>query len=161
MKKTYALKVNDTHTFDLNTQDANALDSIETTSKEQHILYKNTSYTTSLVSSDFHQKKYAVTVNGTTYDVAIADDLDILIKTLGLSLGSTKVVNSIKAPMPGLILSVNAQIGQEIKEGDSLIIIEAMKMENNLTSPRDGVIKDITIKAGDTVEKNALLIEFE
>jgi biotin carboxyl carrier protein len=51
--------------------------------------------------------------------------------------------------------------GQEVKEDDSLLILEAMKMENVITSPREGIIKSVEVKQADTVEKNALLIEFE
>jgi biotin carboxyl carrier protein len=85
----------------------------------------------------------------------------MLIKDMGFELGASKQVNDIKAPMPGLILDISVEIGQEVKENDSLLILEAMKMENNLTAPRDGVIKSISVEKGDAVEKNQLLIEFE
>ena len=74
---------------------------------------------------------------------------------------TTKVVKEVKAPMPGLVVSVIATKGQEVKEGDSLLILEAMKMENVLKSPVDGVIKNIKIEETNTVEKNEILIEFE
>lgn len=80
---------------------------------------------------------------------------------MGFEIGATKKINEIKAPMPGLILSVDVKIGQEVKEDDSLLVLEAMKMENVLTSPRDGIIKYISITKGETVNKNQLLIEFE
>ena len=79
---------------------------------------------------------------------------------MGFAIGGTKHVNSIKAPMPGLILDINVKEGQEVKENDNLIILEAMKMENSITSPRDGIIKSISVNKSDTVEKNQLLIEF-
>ena len=63
--------------------------------------------------------------------------------------------------MPGLILEINVTEAQEVKENDPLLILEAMKMENVINSPRDGVIKSIKVSQGNTVEKNALLIEFE
>jgi biotin carboxyl carrier protein len=63
--------------------------------------------------------------------------------------------------MPGLILEIHVQTGQEVNEDDPLLILEAMKMENVITSPRDGIIKSITVKKGETVDKNQLLIEFE
>ena len=71
------------------------------------------------------------------------------------------MVNDIKAPMPGLILEVNVKEGDEVKEGDYLLVLEAMKMENALTAPRDAVIKSISVEKGQTVEKNQLLIEME
>ena len=63
--------------------------------------------------------------------------------------------------MPGLILDIHVKEGQEVKEDDALLILEAMKMENVLTSPRDGIIKSISVSKNDTVDKNQLLIEFE
>ncbi len=100
-------------------------------------------------------------VNNTIYDVVIQDEMDELIKAMGFEVGATKKINDIKAPMPGLILDINVTVGQEVKENVPLLILEAMKMENVLTSPRDGVIKTISVKKGDTVDKNELLIEFE
>ncbi|MCL4125700.1 UNVERIFIED_CONTAM: hypothetical protein GTU68_028898 [Idotea baltica] len=63
--------------------------------------------------------------------------------------------------MPGLILDINVKVGQEVIEDDALLILEAMKMENVLTAPRDGMIKSITVSKGDAVDKNQLLITFE
>ena len=80
---------------------------------------------------------------------------------MGFEVGVSKRVNDIKAPMPGLILDIAVNVGQEVKENDSLLILEAMKMENNIVSPRDGIIKSIDVSQGDAVEKNQLLIEFE
>ena len=113
------------------------------------------------IQSDFNQKNYTVKVNNNTYSVDIQDTLDQQIAELGFELGASKKVNSIKAPMPGLILEINVVTGQDVKENDAILILEAMKMENVINSPRDGVIKSIAIKQGETVDKNSLLIEFE
>jgi biotin carboxyl carrier protein len=80
---------------------------------------------------------------------------------MGFDISSSKMIDEIKAPMPGLILEINVKVGQEVKENDALLILEAMKMENVLTSPRSGFIKSISAKKSDSVEKNQLLIEFE
>ena len=80
---------------------------------------------------------------------------------MGLSLGANAVENEIHAPMPGLILEVSVKEGDEVAEGDSLCVLEAMKMENALGAPRDGVVKAVHIAKGETVDKNALLIELE
>ena len=61
--------------------------------------------------------------------------------------------------MPGLILSVNVKEGQDVLEGETLLILEAMKMENAISAPKDGIIKAIAVKIGGTVEKGALMIE--
>ncbi len=64
------------------------------------------------------------------------------------------------AKMPGMVLNILVDEGQEVKKGDALIVLEAMKMENILKSPVDGVIKKIAINKGVAVEKNQLLIQF-
>ena len=61
--------------------------------------------------------------------------------------------------MPGIILSVNVEENQAVKEGETLLILEAMKMENAITAPKDGIIKSIYAKSGETAEKGELLIE--
>ena len=63
--------------------------------------------------------------------------------------------------MPGLILSIDVSPGQEVQEGDRLLILEAMKMENSFNSPRAGIIKSVVVKQGEAVDKGQLLIEFE
>ena len=87
--------------------------------------------------------------------------MDQLIESLGFEVGTSKKVNEIKAPMPGLILEINVKEGQDVKEGDPLLILEAMKMENVITSPREGVVKSLHVKQGETVDKDSLLIAFE
>ncbi len=67
----------------------------------------------------------------------------------------------IKAPMPGLISKLKIAVGQEIKTGESLLILEAMKMENELKSPIDGVVTHINIELGATIDKNTPLITIE
>ena len=71
------------------------------------------------------------------------------------------VAKELKAPMPGLVLKIEVEVGQTIKEGDALVVLEAMKMENVLKSPADVVIKSIGVTEGNAVEKNEVLIEFE
>ena len=69
-------------------------------------------------------------------------------------------VNEIKAPMPGLVLDIRVAEGDEVKKGDSILVLEAMKMENIIKSPTDGIIKKINVKKGIAVEKNQVLIHF-
>ena len=157
----YKIKVNNTFSFETSKDDIHQLDFVETSENEFHILQNNVSVKASVLQSDFNQKEYTVKVNNNTYTVDIQDTLDQQIADLGFELGASKKVNSIKAPMPGLILEINVETGQDVKENDALLILEAMKMENVINSPRDGVIKSIAIKQGETVDKNSLLIEFE
>jgi biotin carboxyl carrier protein len=69
-------------------------------------------------------------------------------------------VKEVKAPMPGMVLRVEVVPGQEVQEGDPLLVLEAMKMENNLKSPASGTIKSVHVEAGKAVEKGAVLVVF-
>ena len=142
----YKIKVNKTFSFETSKDDIHQLDFVETSENEFHILQNNISVKASVLQSDFNQKNYTVKVNNNTYSVDIQDTLDQQIAELGFELGASKKVNSIKAPMPGLILEINVVTGQDVKENDAILILEAMKMENVINSPRDGVIKSIAIK---------------
>ncbi|EDP69986.1 pyruvate carboxylase [Flavobacteriales bacterium ALC-1] len=157
----YKIKVNTSHQFEVTKEDTQALDAIASTSDNFHILQNNASVKASILSSDFNTKTYTIKVNNNIYNVNINDALDQQIEALGFEVGASKKVNNIKAPMPGLILEINVNVGDEVKEDDALLILEAMKMENVINSPREGVIKSIAINQGETVDKNSLLIEFE
>ncbi|PWH82684.1 acetyl-CoA carboxylase biotin carboxyl carrier protein subunit [Algibacter marinivivus] len=161
MSKHFKTKVNKAIDFDFSEDDILKLDALQTSKEKYHILKDNTSFKAEIVEADFNRKSYTVKVNNNSYNVNIFNDLDLLIKDMGFSVGTTKQINSILAPMPGLILEINVEVGQEVNENDNLLILEAMKMENIITSPRDGIIKSISIKKGDAVEKNQLLIEFQ
>lgn len=161
MNNAYKLTVNNLTEFDIAADDIKNLDAITTAPNHYHILKDNIPYKAEVTESDFLSKHYTVTVNNNTYTVAIANELDFLIKEMGFEIGAAKQVNEIKAPIPGLILEISVTEGQEVKENESLLILEAMKMENSFLSPRDGVIKSIAVSKGDIVEKGQLLIEFE
>lgn len=161
MNTSYKVKINNTTEIDITKDAALALDTIETAPSKFHILQNNNSFKAEITEENFKERAYQVKVNNNTYNINILNDLDVLIKQMGFEIGATKMVNDIKAPMPGLILDIIAKVGEEVQEDDALLILEAMKMENVLTSPRDGVIKSISVTKGDAVDKNQLLIEFE
>ena len=101
---------------------------------------------------------WEVLIRGELYSVAVQDERAYrLAKARGLS----NVITGealMKSPMPGLIIAVSVIEGQAIAEGDQVIILESMKMENELRSPRDGVVKHIYVESGATVEKNQILV---
>lgn len=161
MDKTFQLKVNGDAVFESEALTNDQIKAVALNSTAYHVLRDNKSFDVEITSQQFTKKNYQITVNGNLYNVDIQTELDKLINQLGFSLNSAKQVNSIKAPMPGLILEVLVEVGQEVAENDNLLILEAMKMENNLTSPRAGVIKSISVAKGATVDKGLVLIEFE
>ncbi|MCK8523449.1 acetyl-CoA carboxylase biotin carboxyl carrier protein subunit [Aquimarina sp. D1M17] len=161
MSNSYKVKVDKNFEFDFTDKDISEIDAIPVSDSQYHIIDDYSSYQTEISNSDFNKKEYTVKVNNTEYQVTISGALDLQIAAMGFSLGSSKQVNAIKAPMPGLLLDIQVEAGQEVKEDDPLLILEAMKMENVILSPRNGVIKGISVSKGDAVDKGQLLVEFE
>lgn len=161
MNNSFKVVVDNTHEFEISSDDISKIDVIQTSSDSYHILKENKSFKAEVIEKDFYSKKYKVKINNSSYEVDISDSLDFLISDMGFALSSSRDIDSISAPMPGLILDIHVRIGQAVNEDDPLLILEAMKMENVITSPRDGIIKNISVKKSDAVDKNQLLIEFE
>ncbi len=161
MDKSFRVLVNKNLKMEIEADAVQDLDVSASAENCFHILYDNKSFQAELLRSDFYERSYAVRIGGETFEVAIPSDLDALVEKMGYELGSSRIMNSIKAPMPGIIIDIPVEPGQQVKEGESLVILEAMKMENAILSPSNATIKDILVKKGDTVEKNKLLIELE
>jgi biotin carboxyl carrier protein len=126
-----------------------------------HILNDLKSYNAEVVSFDKETKIAEIKVEGNIYTVEAKDQFDILLDQLGLSALNTARVSEIKAPMPGLVLKLFVTEGAEVKKGDNLFILEAMKMENIIKSPADVTVKTVKIKPGDKVEKGQVLLIFQ
>ncbi len=125
-----------------------------------HIIHNYKSYTAEFVQADYQAKAFTFKINGNTHTVSVKDQFDLLLDKLGMSNANAQKVNDVKAPMPGLILEIKVKPGQEVKKGDPIMILEAMKMENILKSPGDGVVKEIKVAVKQNVEKNQVLILF-
>ncbi len=126
-----------------------------------HAIINNQSLTVELASKDETGKNMIVIINGSKYAVAIENQYDALLKQLGLDKLAGNKVNNIKAPMPGLVLRIMVAVGDSVKKGDSLLVLEAMKMENIIKATGDGIIKKISVNEKTAVEKGSILIEFE
>ena len=160
MSENFKVKVNDKYDFDISKDDVSKIDIVDNKGK-YHVLKDNITFNTEIAKNNFQKKLYSIKVNSNTYEVAISDELDKLINEMGFSIGTKKQINTVEAPMPGLILDIAVAVGQEVKEDDTMLILEAMKMENVIVSHRDGVIKSINVSKNEAVEKKQLLIEFE
>ena len=126
-----------------------------------HILNQNRSYNAEVLEFDAAAKRLAIRVNNHLYQIEVEDRYDLLLQKLGMEDLAAAGVTELKAPMPGLVLSIEVEVGQELKQDEPLIVLEAMKMENVLKAPADVVVKSIGVEQGQAVEKNQLLIEFE
>jgi biotin carboxyl carrier protein len=128
--------------------------------EQYHILYNGKSYNAELLEAE-GKKKLKIRINGKTAEVVVKDDNDLILEKMGLSGTSISKIQEIKAPMPGLILDIKVSEGSQVKTGDPLLVLEAMKMENIIKSPCDGQVERILSKKGEIVEKNKLLIKFK
>ncbi len=161
MSQRFKVSVNETYEFSFSKEDLISLDALQTSKSKYHVLREGKPFTVEVVANSFHDRTYLIKVKNETYKVILKNDLDQQITEMGFSLGSSKNISNIIAPMPGLILDIHVKEGEAVTEDSPLLILEAMKMENVITSPREGVIKSITVKKGDTVDKKQLLISYE
>ena len=119
-------------------------------------------------------KQYTITVNGVAYDVTVEEKnggvvsapkaVEKYAPAASAPVASAPAASAAKegnvavsAPMPGKILAVKAKEGDSVKAGDVLLVLEAMKMENDIVAPQDGVVASINVKVGDSVESGAKL----
>jgi biotin carboxyl carrier protein len=128
--------------------------------RHYNVLYKGKSINLEVVSLDAENKTVKLKLNNKPCEIHLKDKFDLLLEKLGMNNVHHQAAKDIKAPMPGLIFDIKVKVGDEVKKGDQVLILEAMKMENILKSPGDGVVKVIKIKKGDSVEKNQVLIQF-
>lgn len=121
------------------------------------LLIDNRSYEATI---DRDREFYRIVVCGEEFRVEVEDEK---IKKLAGTRKpfEDKLDMSIQAPMPGIVVSIDVSRGDEVKKGDCLLVLEAMKMRNEIKSSRDGVIKDILVQTGHTVAKGSALLTFE
>jgi biotin carboxyl carrier protein len=116
-------------------------------------------FTVRLMEISEDKKKITALVNGKKAELNIQSETDLLLEKMGVAGASQVSAKKIKAPMPGLIVRVLVEIGEEVEKGQVLLNFEAMKMENQLKSPGSGKIKSISVGKGDKVEKGQVLVE--
>ena len=126
-----------------------------------HLILNNKSYVADVVNCNFSNKSFDIQINNHVYTVVLKDKYDDLLEQLGMSSGSVKLDKEVKAPMPGRVLELLVEVGETVKEGGGLLVLEAMKMENIIKSPCEGIIKAIVVKQENNVDKNAILVVFE
>lgn len=103
-------------------------------------------------------KSLAIKLDGVTYHVELLDEVDQMVQSLGMEVEEAGASGDVEAPMPGKVLEFKVKPGQEVEEGDALVILEAMKMENILKATGAGTVEGIHAEVGQTVEKGALLL---
>ncbi len=125
-----------------------------------HIIYQNRPFMVRVINYDTNTKKLEIKVNHQIHSVTLQDERDMLLEKIGIARVSNNNVDVLRAPMPGLILDIRVVEGQQVKSGDPLIVLKAMKMENILKSSHDGIIKKIEVEKNQKIEKDSILIQF-
>lgn len=161
MEKAFKVKVNEEMDFELTSEDVKNLDIIPSGPNSYHFIYQHQSINVRLTHQDRDQRYFEMEIEGNKYRLSIETILDQLVEEMGFSVGNFTSINQVYAPMPGLILEVMVHEGQEVKQGDPLLVLEAMKMENTIVAPRQGTVKNLLVEAGQTADKNQLLLEFD
>jgi biotin carboxyl carrier protein len=107
---------------------------------------------------EWRDGQYNVLMNGDRYEIKVLDErAQRLAKAMGSGADPTGEV-VIRSPMPGLIVAVPVETGQTVKRGQTVVILESMKMENELKAPREGLVTRVEVRKGDSVEQNKALI---
>lgn len=112
------------------------------------------------VEFEEHGDEVAVLVRNQVTRIDIADERKLRLRAAGAAF-SVEGRQVVAAPMPGKVVKVLVKPGEEVAEGQGLVVVEAMKMENELKSPKAGRVVELAAKEGDTVEKDARLVVVE
>jgi len=104
------------------------------------------------------EDSWEVLIRGELYEVQVQDERAYRLAKARSSVTVVSGEISIKSPMPGIIIDVPVSLGMPVTKGDKVVILESMKMENELRAPRDGVITRVSVESGASVEKNQVLI---
>ena len=105
-------------------------------------------------------KEVTLAIKGQKRTLKITEPIDEVLSSMGLKDALTPKITQVKAPMPGLVLEVKVASKDSVKKGDTLLILEAMKMENAIKSPCDAIIDTVHISVGQAVDKNHILVQF-
>lgn len=125
-----------------------------------HLIYNNQSFNIEVLNKDTHSGELTLKINGRVISTQLQNKLADLLKKMGMD-NNKKKLKDLKAPMPGLVLDIMVKEGEEVTEGQELIVLEAMKMENAIKSPQDGIIDKIKIDKQDKIDKNHTLLSFQ
>src|SRR5512145_1544385 len=120
------------------------------------IIMNNLSY--ELVIEERGGSDIEVFMQGRMYDATVMDERAQLMAARAALLMADNGEVNIKAPMPGLVVATPVAAGQPIKSGQTIIILESMKMQNELKAPRDGILQTVNVEPGQTVEQGKVLV---
>jgi len=157
---TYKVKAND-FLFSFTRTEINTANLVKISPIEYNLIKDNRCVNVKVVEENATGKKLKIEIEGEIFEIEIKDELDQVLDQMGFSSVSNKLIKEIKAPMPGLVLEIAVADGQDVNEGDKILILEAMKMENSIMIHTNARIKKVAVIAGQAVEKGQVLVELE
>ena len=125
------------------------------------LAYNGQTFFGEILEEETESNRLKLKLNHRVFEVRKKGELDELISALGLDKPKIRKMKELEAPMPGRIVNIAVEVGQELNVGDEILSLEAMKMENVLKAEGVGKVKGINVNSDDVVEKGAILIEFE
>ena len=158
--KIYKVKVNE-FLFSFTKMEIDNADIVQQSSTEYNLIKDHRCVNAKFVEANAAGKKLKIEIEGKIFDIEIKDELDQVLEKMGFGSAINKAIKEIKAPMPGLVLEIAIVDGQDVNEGDKILILEAMKMENCIMIHTNARIKKVIVAAGQAVEKGQVLVELE
>jgi len=113
-----------------------------------------------LVPGDRRGDARILHLDGERFRLEVVDERTRHIREMAGAAGGASGPRPLKAPMPGLVVKVEVEPGQPVTQGQGIVIVEAMKMENGLTGEADGIVSHVLVRPGQPVEKDQILVDF-
>jgi len=120
------------------------------------LIYENEIFVVRLLQAD---GSFTVKFEGHEAEVQLVDEQQLLIERLGIKIDEKKTSGDLKSPMPGLVVKLNVAVGDTVTKGQGLLVLEAMKMQNEIKSAVAGTVTEIQVSEQQPVEKNQLLLK--
>ena len=158
--RNYQVKAND-FLFSFSRKKIEDADIIKISPSRFNLIRDHRSVSAQVTEADDTGKKLKIEIEGVIFNIEIKDELDQVLEQMGFDSVTNKTIKEIKAPMPGLVLEIAVADGQDVNEGDRILILEAMKMENSIMIHTSAKIKRVNVAAGQAVEKGQVLVELE
>ena len=147
--------------FNFEIKDCEDWDIVKTKDGLFNIIYKEKSFIANVLSHDKKNKVFDIVINNNHYKVQLKDSFDEALIRLGVEHQEVDKDKAVVSPMPGKVVEVFVGAGDSVDEGDSLIVLEAMKMENIIKATKSGEVKHVYASVGDSVEKNCRLLVYK
>jgi biotin carboxyl carrier protein len=107
------------------------------------------------------EEGWQVLLHGRLFPITVEDEREKRLRAASGGAIAQRGEFHLKAPMPGLVVAVSVEEGQEVKKGDVLVVLESMKMQNELKAPREGVVTRVRVQVGDSVDQRQTLLSVE